>query len=86
MILWAVANSEYDELEEECARRPCTSSDVAGVDPLITLTNVGIGVSIGLFAAALVLFVVEGPDTADDPAPEVAVGVGPGSLLVRGRF
>ena len=86
-ILWAQANANYDDLELECMARPCTEDDVSKVDRQVTLTNVFMGAGIGFGVAFAVLLFVEPKLWASDSGDgEVALGIGLGSLRLRGSF
>jgi hypothetical protein len=83
-----VANDKYGELENGCgAMGGCTDAQIddSGVETLALVTNVLWGVAGAAAIAAVVLFFVEGGNDDDDQR-EMAIGIGPGSVQIRGSF
>ena len=83
-VFWLDAGSEYDDLDARCGARGCTDAEIdeSGIQISITMTNVFL-VTAGVAAAGTVaLFFLETGSSDDDPQ----VGIGPGSLMLRGRF
>jgi tetratricopeptide (TPR) repeat protein len=87
-VSWVVGENEYNDLNERCTNAGgCTDEEVdaSSVPVWDVLTNVSIGLAAACLAAGVVFFFVEGWGGGDDEA-DVAVGLSPGGLLVRGRF
>lgn len=81
VLFWVDANARYDDLGRRCAPR-CTDEEIddSGARTAVTLTNVMLGVSLVAFAAAGVIFFLEGEGS------QTSVAIGPGSVSVRGAF
>ena len=87
-VSWVVGENEYNDLKERCTTAGgCTDEEVdaSSVPVWDVLTNVSIGLAAACLAAGVVFFFVEGSGGGDD-APDVAVGLSPGGLVVRGVF
>jgi len=85
--MWAMGSSGYSDLEKECgSTQSCTDKEIddSGVSTADTLTSVFLGLSGAAAVTAIVLFIVDAGQ--EDEAPAVSFNVGPGSLLVDGRF
>jgi tetratricopeptide (TPR) repeat protein len=80
----------YDGLVAGCgASNTCTQEDIDASGGLrsITLYRAFLGVSLGALATAFVLYVLESPARRDAKREKkVALDVGPGSVMLRGRF
>lgn len=85
--MWAMGSSDYNSLEKQCgSTQSCTDQEIAdsGVKTADTLVNVFIGLAAASAVTAVVLFILDAGQHEDSSA--VSVNVGPGSLLVDGRF
>jgi hypothetical protein len=90
--LWLASNSEYEDLEDECADRPAADPcregqlDTSGVTDLETGHHITLALAGAAGVAAVVLFFVEGQgDVVAERAPP-AVSITPLGASVRGRF
>lgn len=87
-IAWWRADEAYGDLENGCGRsRTCTDAQIddSGARSAVTWTNVLLVGSAAMAAGAVVLFIVEPSDGEPDDA-RAHIGVGAGSVQVRGRF
>jgi tetratricopeptide (TPR) repeat protein len=83
-----VGSREYDDLDARCvAAGGCTEAEIDGssVPTWQRLTNTFLALSIASAAAAVVFFILESGDGEADE-PSVALGIGPGSVRLSGRF
>jgi tetratricopeptide (TPR) repeat protein len=82
----------YDRLLEGCGAPGsiCTQEDIdaSGGPRSITLYRAFLGVSLGALATAFVLYVLESPARRDAKREKknLALDVGPGSVMLRGKF
>jgi tetratricopeptide (TPR) repeat protein len=81
----------YDRLQADCgAAGTCTQEhiDASGGPRSITLYRTFLGVSLGALATTFVLYVLESPARRDAKREKknLALDVGPGSVMLRGRF
>ncbi len=90
-ISGSLATSNYDELVEQCPGDRCPADLESQADTTRsqqTAANVGLVVGVVGLAAGVALlvtsFVLEGGSA--EPQPEVAVSMGPGSLVITGSF
>jgi hypothetical protein len=87
-LMWSLGQNELDDLDQNCRER-ADSSDACTRDNTNTdqvklyqnLTNASIGISAAALVTAAVLMGVEWPRER-----QLALGVGPGSLSLRGAF
>ena len=87
-LMWSLGQKELDKLDERC-RDSADSADACTRENTSTdqvklyqnLTNASIGISAAALVAAAVLMGVEWPRER-----QLALGVGPGSLTLRGAF
>ncbi len=83
------ADSQYDKLMKKCPEG-CTDEQIekeiddSGVETSDLLANISLGLSGACLAGAVVLYFVEEPAASE--SAELAVGIGPGAVLVSGRF
>lgn len=87
-LMWSLGQKELDDLDQSCRERAdssdaCTrdNTDTDQVKLYQNLTNASIGISAAALAAAAVLMGVEWPRER-----QLALGVGPGTLSLRGAF
>jgi hypothetical protein len=92
-VLGAMSNAKYNSLEKACAGSVCTPDHQSDIDKgkrYQTLANVGLVVgAVGLGASAALFVFSSGSsnqDAKDTSSARVQLGVGIGSVLVRGRF
>jgi len=87
-LTWWQANEQYAGLEiggdGEACMPNCQPEHTSSVSTLVTVTNVLLVTSIVAGAGAILLFFVEG--SGDDGDESLSVGIGPGSVTLRGRF
>ena len=85
-ISWWRAQDIYDDLEEDCLPNRCSDARIAdsGGRTWQTVGNVAVAVAAAAGIAAVVLFFVEGGSASD--SAEARVSIGPGSVLLEGRF
>jgi hypothetical protein len=84
--MWAVGSSKYSTLEDDCGS-DCSDQQIddSGVATMDVLTNVFIGLAGAAAGTAVVLFILDA-GKPDEKASAFNVNVGPGSLIVDGRF
>lgn len=81
---WLISDAQYAELEESCAARGCTTTEIkaSSVQEWDLLTNLALGVA-GLTAvASAFLFIVHFRGRTGGPS----VALGPGSIALHGAF
>jgi hypothetical protein len=81
------ANSAETHLRDTCAPS-CDPAEKSSVDTKVILANVGLGVGIAGLGLAVVSTIIAntGSKPKKEPTSGVALDVGPGALLLRGRF
>jgi hypothetical protein len=87
-LMWSLGQKELDDLDQSCRELADTSdactrenTDTDQVKLYQNLTNASIGISAAALVTAAVLMGVEWPRER-----QLALGVGPGSLSLRGAF
>ena len=90
-VFGALNNSKFSDLEDQCSNNQCPAdleSDADTGRTYQTIANVGLIVGgVGL-AAGAVLFLTSDSGSKENSASSTTpvVGVGPGSVMVRGKF
>lgn len=78
---------EYDSLRNSCPSCTTQLEDIRSTGRTYqTVFNVGLALTGVAAAGAITLFLIETSDSGERAPSEVAVGVGPGSLTLRGAF
>jgi hypothetical protein len=89
-VFGVLANSKLDELESSCPGGHCTpdhDDDITAGKRFQTIANVGLGVGIAGAVTSAALFVFGGgSDEAPKQSATARVGIGIGSIQVRGSF
>jgi hypothetical protein len=87
-LMWSLGQKELDDLDQSCreladSAAACTrdNTSTTKVERYQTLTNASLGVSAAALVAAAVLMGIEWPRER-----QLALGVGPGSVSLRGAF
>lgn len=92
-VFGALSNSKYNSLDKACASSLCPpdrQSDIDAGKRYQTLANIGLAVGVVGVGASAVLFVLGSGDSnaaaKDAGSARLQLGIGVGSILVRGRF
>jgi hypothetical protein len=89
-VFGVLANSKFDQLESDCPGGHCTpdhDSDIAAGKRFQTVANVGLGIGIAGVVTSAALFVFGGGSDPEAPKSASArVGIGFGSVELRGSF
>lgn len=89
-VLGSMSNAKYEDLQDACKNERCDPSAQDDIDAgkrYQTMANVGLAVGIVGLGASAALFALSGSSSpAADATARVELGVGLGSVHVRGRF
>jgi hypothetical protein len=89
-VLGSMSNAKYEDLQDACKNERCDPSAQDDIDAgkrYQTIANVGLAVGIVGLGASAALFALSGSSTPEaDATARVELGLGLGTLHVRGRF
>jgi hypothetical protein len=89
-IFGLMNNSTHSELKDSCPNQICPSNKADLIDSgkrQQTFANVGLGIGVVGLAAGVTLFVLSSPSKKESSSAKITdIRVGPGSVVVGGRF
>jgi hypothetical protein len=89
-VFGSMSNAKYEDLQDSCPNDRCGADQQDDIDAgkrYQTIANVGLAVGIVGIGASTALFVLGSPSATESPsAARVELGVGLGTIHVRGRF